>query len=97
VQRAVFATAPSSHINAAPYFKTNREVPVESMRRQLVWAERTNFQGWCCTACAWVFNPSWPLVGNSIDEMTENFGEQRDKEFAAHICAEHPRATKDPH
>ena len=66
------------------------------MRRKLVWAERPNFQGWCCSECAWVFSPSWPLVGNSVDEMKTNFGQQRDKEFAAHACAEHPRATKNP-
>jgi rubredoxin len=64
-----------------------------AMRRKLVWVERQNFQGWACTECAWVFNPSWPLVGNSIDEMKTNFGQQRDKEFASHVCAEHPRAS----
>jgi hypothetical protein len=69
---------------------------MEPMRRKLVWAERPNFQGWCCSECAWVFNPSWPLVGNSVDEMKTNFGQQRDKEFASHVCAEHPRATKNP-
>jgi len=43
-----------------------------------------------------VFNPSWPLVGKSIDEMAENFGQQRDKEFASHVCADHPRPKKSP-
>jgi hypothetical protein len=62
--------------------KSNREVAMEPMRRKLVWAERPNFQGWCCSECAWVFNPSWPVVGNSIDEMKTNFGHQRDKCFA---------------
>jgi hypothetical protein len=69
-------------------------VAVEPKRRKLVWVETSNFQGWCCSECAWVFDPSWPLVGKSIDEMTENFGQQRDKEFASHVCAEHPRAEK---
>jgi hypothetical protein len=43
-----------------------------------------------------VFNPSWPLVGRSIDEMKTNFAQQRDKEFSSHVCAEHPRPTKKP-
>jgi hypothetical protein len=68
----------------------------EPMRRKLVWTERPNFQGWACPECSWVFNASWPLVGTTIDEMKTKFEEERDKEFASHVCAEHPRATKDP-
>ncbi len=75
----------------------NREVAMGPMRRKLVWAERPNFQGWACSECAWVFNASWPLVGNTIDEMKTKFGEERDKEFASHVCAEHPRSKKNPH
>jgi rubredoxin len=67
------------------------------MRRKLVWVERPNFQGWACSECAWVFNPSSPFAGNSIEEMKKKFGAERDMEFASHVCAEHPRATKDPH
>jgi hypothetical protein len=66
---------------------------MEPMRRKMVWVENQNFQGWTCTECAWMFNPSWPPVGNSIDEMKTNFGQQRDKEFASHVCAEHPRSA----
>ena len=69
---------------------------MEPMHRKLVWAERPNFQGWACTVCAWVFNPSGPLVGDSIDEMKMHYAQQRDKEFASHVCAEHARATKNP-
>ena len=67
------------------------------MHRKLVWVERTNFQGWACSECAWVFNPSSPFPGNTIDEMKTKFGQERDEEFASHVCAEHPRATKDLH
>jgi hypothetical protein len=67
------------------------------MRGKLVWVERSNFQGWACTKCAWVFTASSPLVGKTIDEMKTKFGEERDKEFASHVCAEHPRATKNRH
>jgi hypothetical protein len=70
---------------------------MEPLRRKLVWVERPNFQGWACSECAWVFSPPWPLVGNSIEEMKAKFGEERDKEFASHVCAEHPRSSKDPH
>ncbi len=65
-------------------------------RRKLVWVERQNFQGWACTECSWVFNPSGPLVGRTIDEMKIQYEQERDKEFAAHACGEHPRATRNP-
>ena len=67
-----------------------------AMRRELAWVERPNFQGWACAECAWVFNPSEMPTGKSIGEMKENYERQRDVEFKAHVCAEHPRATKDP-
>jgi hypothetical protein len=70
---------------------------MEPRRRKLEWVERTNFQGWACTECTWVFNASWALVGKTIDEMKTKFQEERDKAFASHVCAEHPRAAKDRH
>jgi len=70
---------------------------MEPMRRKLVWVESQNFQGWACSECAWEFHPSWPLAGKSVDEMKTSFGDLRDKEFASHVCAEHPRATENPH
>ena len=66
-------------------------------RRMLVWVERQNFQGWACTECAWQFNPLGPLVGQTIEEMKMHYEQQRDKEFTSHVCAEHPRTTKNPH
>ena len=69
---------------------------MESMRRRLVWVEKPNFQRWTCSECNWTFNPSWPLVGKTIDEMKESFGQQLDKEFAAHFCAEHRGGTDNP-
>jgi hypothetical protein len=66
---------------------------VGPMRGKLVWIEGQNFQGWACTECAWVYNPLGPLVGKSIDEMKTKFGEERDKEFTSHVCAEHSRST----
>jgi hypothetical protein len=69
---------------------------METMRRKMVWVERPNFQGWACTECAWAFNPSGPVVGNSIVEMMTHYEQQRDKEFISHVCAEHAGATKNP-
>jgi len=69
---------------------------MDAMRRKLVWVERQDFQGWACTECAWAFNPLGPVVGTSIDEMKALYEQQRDKEFAVHVCAAHPRATKIP-
>ena len=64
------------------------------MRRKLVWIEnRKNFEGFGCSECNWVFRPLDVVVGKSLDEMKRKYEAQRDKEFAAHICAEHPRAT----
>jgi len=65
-------------------------------RRKLIWVERQNFQGWACTECAWTFNPLGPLVGGTVDEMKMQYEQQREMEFKAHLCAEHPRAAKKP-
>ena len=67
-----------------------------AMRRKLVGVETQNFQGWICTECAWAFIPLGPVVGESIHEMKMHYEQQRDREFASHACAEHPRATKIP-
>jgi hypothetical protein len=64
------------------------------MRRKLVWVESQNFQGWACSECAWAFKPVGPLIGESIDEMKMHYEHQRNKEFASHVCAEHPRPPK---
>ncbi len=69
---------------------------MELMRRKLIWVERPNFQRWGCSECEWMFNPLSPLVGKSIDEMKTNFGQERDREFASHVCADHPRTTRNP-
>ena len=60
--------------------------------RTLIWIEQPRFQGCGCSECAWVFNPSGAPAGNSLQEMKENYERRRDKEFAAHVCVEHPGA-----
>jgi hypothetical protein len=69
---------------------------MDAKRRTLVWVERQNFQGWACTECAWVFTASGPPVGNSLEEMKQNYEQRRDKEFTSHVCAQHTKAEKDP-
>ena len=59
----------------------------ESSSRKLVRIEGQSFEGWGCSECAWVFNPSGPPVGESLDEMTQNFKVQLSEEFASHDCA----------
>jgi hypothetical protein len=67
---------------------------MEPMDRKLVWVERPQFEGWVCSACAWVFNPRGPLVSESFDDMKMHYEQQRNKEFESHVCAEHPRTPK---
>jgi hypothetical protein len=63
-------------------------------RRTLTWVEEPRFQGCGCSECAWVFNPSGPPAGKSLNEMMESYKRLRDKEFAAHVCVEHPRVKR---
>jgi hypothetical protein len=62
--------------------------------RELIWIQEPHFRGWGCSECAWVFNPSGPPVGNSFQEMKENYLRRRDEESAAHVCAGLPRAKE---
>jgi hypothetical protein len=63
------------------------------MPRAVVWIKSQNFQGFGCSQCNWVFEASGVLVGESLDKMKQNYEVQRDQEFAAHVCAKHPRTT----
>ena len=56
-----------------------------------MWVKTAHIEGWACSECAWVFTPSGPPRGETLDEMKQNFERQRDKEFASHVCAHHPR------
>jgi len=44
-------------------------------------------------AIGWIFKFSSRLVGDSLDEMKRKYEDQRDKEFAEHVCAEHLRGA----
>ena len=67
--------------------------PRVATSRTLLWIEEPRFQGWGCSGCAWVFSPSGSPDGKSLEEMKEEYERLREKEFAAHVCAEHPRAS----
>jgi hypothetical protein len=59
------------------------------MPRKLVWIEKQNFQGFGCSECNWVFKPSGSPLHESLEAMKQNYEARRDKEFAAHGCANH--------
>ena len=62
------------------------------MSRKLAWIEQKRFRGFGCSECTWRFKPTGTPTGTSFDEMMRDFEVQRDKEFALHVCADHPRA-----
>ena len=62
------------------------------MRRTMIWVENQRNMGWGCSECAWLFDTAGPPVGESIDEMKSHYEQRRDKEFASHSCAGHPKA-----
>jgi hypothetical protein len=64
------------------------------MQRKLVWIEGQRFMGWGCSECAWAFNPSGIPIGDSLDDMKENYERMRDKDFAVHVCAEYTKSKK---
>jgi hypothetical protein len=101
LQGSAFVIVVPSRINAAPSCNEAklRQISrgaMDAKRRTLVRVERQDFQGWACTECAWVFNASGPPVGSSLDEMKQNYEQRRKQEFTSHVCAQHPRAEKDP-
>ena len=70
-----------------------RTNPSRLASRQMVWSKTPQMEAWTCFACAWVFIPSGPPLGDSLDEMMLNYELLRDTEYACHVCARHPRAN----
>jgi len=65
----------------------------KSSSRKLVWILGQGVNGGeGCSECAWVFTPSGLPVGGSLNEWVRNLDVQLSEQFAAHDCAEHPRA-----
>jgi hypothetical protein len=54
--------------------------------RKLAWIRKQNVEGWGCSECAWVFQPTGPPIGKSLSEMKQNFRIQLSQEFASHLC-----------
>src|ERR1700685_4659288 len=61
-----------------------------NIMRKMIWIKTPRMETWTCTACRWTFSPSGPPRGSDLEEMKQNFERQRDKEYASHVCAEHP-------
>lgn len=57
------------------------------MERTLKWISDENFEGFGCSECDWKFKPLGALTDDSLERMKKTYEAQRDKEFAAHICA----------
>lgn len=65
-----------------------------STPRTLTWIREEHFYGPACSRCAWLFRPSGPPTGISLQQMKEDYVRRCNEEFAAHVCSEHPRAAK---
>jgi len=74
------------------YYSQLARRPIVATPRKLVWIEEQHFHGYRCSGCAWVFHPSGPPSGNTLNEMKEIYMRLRDHEFAAHVCAEHSQS-----
>jgi hypothetical protein len=59
-------------------------------RPEIVWVERGRFTGWACSQCAWQFTPSRIPPRNTLAEIKRLYEQERDKEFASHVCAKFP-------
>jgi len=64
------------------------------MPRNLVWIDRPDFEGFGCSERHWAFHSAGPLIGTSLDQMKmkQTYEAERDKEFAAHTCANFQKA-----
>jgi|HubBroStandDraft_2_1064218.scaffolds.fasta_scaffold15200_4 hypothetical protein len=58
------------------------------MPRELVWVKHSNFEGFGCSECQWVFKTSGALKGKTLDQMKQSYEAERDKAFACPIEGE---------
>jgi len=59
--------------------------------RKLIFVKTARTESWSCSECGWAFSPSGPPHGDSLEDMMQDFERQREKEFAAHVCVQHPK------
>jgi hypothetical protein len=64
---------------------------IANQSRHLAWVETGEMEAWTCAACGWAFLPSGPPLGDSMEEMMQNYERQRDMEFSSHVCAQRPK------
>jgi hypothetical protein len=57
----------------------------------MVWIEQPGLGGIGCSECGWRFETSNAPIGVSFEETRLNLGLRLDKEFASHVCADHPK------
>jgi hypothetical protein len=78
----------TKNINSSLRERLSKQKAKQSKR--LVWVEATYMEAWTCSACAWAFLPTGPPMGDSLEEMIENYERLRDMEFSSHDCKQHP-------
>jgi hypothetical protein len=59
--------------------------------RHLIWIEGRMVHG--CSECDWLFNPSDPPIGESLNDMKSNFRASLSSEFDSHSCETSPRTA----
>jgi hypothetical protein len=89
------AHAPEKASHGGIFEATGKRSVQRPIMKKMIWVKVAHHEGWACSECAWIFNPSGPPVGLSLDEMKRNFERQRDKEFAFHVCAQHTRVKSE--
>jgi hypothetical protein len=66
-----------------------------AMARELIWQVESGMLG--CSECGWVFRPGKAPHGKTMAEMERDFLAHRDKDFAEHVCGEHPAGKPGAH
>jgi hypothetical protein len=61
-----------------------------AQKRKLVWTKKSSFEGWACSACAWL-RPN-PILATGSKTPAQDVQDA----FDAHVCANHPGAQR-PH
>jgi|SRR5580698_2559459 hypothetical protein len=79
--------------DAANYSNRAKYLGASTMRT-LTWIREAHFHGPACSRCAWLFRSTGPPIGISLQQMKENYLRRCNEEFAAHDCAEYPKAAK---
>jgi hypothetical protein len=67
------------------------------MERKMIWVEETNYSGWACSSCGWIFpNPApngTDLSPIDDDQAKRAYEDKARSEFEEHYCGRHPSAA----